>query len=136
MIQDKEIVRYRLRDYFGSSFSIYDYLMFEHGSDDPKPIKDEKLAFITKPFANYAHGWFPNKETTTPRKNSAKLLKIHYKNTLERTFLFYINEAYEAKIIDMTLYEEKKMEEIYSMNLMPIFIKFLSTTRCEQNLTN
>ena len=56
-------------------------------------------------------------------------------NTLERTFLFYINEAYEAKIVDMTFFEDKKMKEIYSANLMPIFIKYLSM-ECANETSN
>ena len=66
-----------------------------------------------------------NKDSTSSRKNAAILLKLHDKNILERTFLFYINEAYEIKIIDTTFYEDKKMNEIYSKELMPLFLNYL-----------
>ena len=36
VIQDKEIVRYRLRDYFGSSFLAYEYRMFDYNRDHPR----------------------------------------------------------------------------------------------------
>ena len=132
VIQDKEIDRYKLRDYFGSSFLTYAYKIFDYNRDHPRNFTNKQLVYITEPYSLYDRKIFPTKETITPRKNSAKLLKIHEKNNLERIFLFYINEVYEAKIIDMTLYENKKVDEVYSNNLMPIFIKFLSNIKCEK----
>ena len=112
-MQDKEIIRYKMRDYFGSSFSTYKYKMLDHRYNPPVVIVDENIVNITEPFSLYERGWFINKESTTPRKNAAMLLKIHEKNTLELTYLFYINEAYEVKIIDMTFYEAKKKWKKY-----------------------
>ena len=107
--------------------------MFDFNRDHPRNFTNKELVYITEPYSLYDRKIFPNRETITPRKNSAKLLKIHEKYNLERIFLFYINEVYEAKIIDLTRYEDKKIEEVYSNNLMPIFIKFLSNIKCEQN---
>ena len=131
-MKDQEIIRFKLKDYFGESFSYFENKMLDHRFDPPKEIVDLNLMKITGPYTQFASGSYNLKEFTNPLKDSTTILKMYEKNSFERTYLLYVNEAYQIKIINMTFYELNMDKEIYSLDLIPIINRDILISKWEK----
>ena len=132
VMQDQEIIRFKLKDYFGESFAYFDHEMLDRTFDPPFVIVDPRLMTITSPYSLFASGNYNLKEFTNPLKDSTTILKMYEKNSFERTYLLYVNEAYQIKIINMTFYELNMDKEIYSLDLIPIINRDISIPKWDK----
>ena len=135
-MQDHEIIRYRLKDYIGESFGEFDSFMLDYNFEPPLVIQDDKLFHITKPTTLFDSGEYSFEEYTNPIKDTTTILRIFDRNSFERTYLMFLNEAYQIKIVNMTFYELRMNKEVYSLDILPIINRDVPKTKLSQNSSN
>ena len=109
--------------------------MLDHTFNPPVVIVDPYIMNITNPFTLFDQGYYNLNEFTNPLKDSTTILKIFEKNSFERTYILYVNEAYQIKIINMTFYELRLNEEIFSLDLMPVINRDIGKSKTSKHFT-
>ncbi|CAI2384447.1 unnamed protein product [Moneuplotes crassus] len=127
VLQENEVIRMNLKQYFGGSFLEYSLNQRQNYNCDEELqscYEKDSYQFINLPSEFYKlirSGSYSMKEHVGPLSDMLRLLTWHQEGSPEKTYLLYVTEDYHLKFVDVSnINVGQDIEVLYSKNLIPI----------------
>lgn len=139
MIQENEVIKFKLKDYITGSFVSYGFDLSLTGTNTPLN-ETAKIFDIRDPYHLIIGGKFYSNDYGAPLRDTTHLLIVHEKNSIERVFIFLIDEGYVALITDFTEDEFLVANVVLKLDLKPYISSYLgkfdmNLVRCNSLVT-
>ncbi|CAI2383900.1 unnamed protein product [Moneuplotes crassus] len=144
IVQENEIIRLNLKEYFGGSFLNYTLLEnTNHGCDDGAQFEASQNNYgflnLSSEFYNITDsGKYSMKKHVDSLPDTLRLLTWHEQGYPEKTYLLYVTEDYHLKFVDVTeVKTDGEIDVLKTINLMTqINLKYNIRTSIEDTFCN